>query len=165
MVPSKPAHLLCTIFSAHSPQRTEVEDELSRALTSARRECLWTFSPFCTLGASCCRTPRLLVSALVSRANFPQPGAQGREKRHVQPRPEGTRTFISQATTSEADTPSALLSSHGSLCISCNLESLLRKACRHAQICVQISFSPALSLYPDHSFVKYIGQVLVPFYK
>lgn len=50
------------------------------SLTSARRECLWTFSPFCTLGASCCRTPLLLVRALVSRANFPQPEA-GRKTR------------------------------------------------------------------------------------
>ena len=42
-------------------------------LTSASRECLWTFSPFCTAGASCCRTPRLLVNARVRRANLPQP--------------------------------------------------------------------------------------------
>jgi len=42
-------------------------------ITSARRECLWTFSPLWTVGASCCKTPRLLVNARVRRANFPQP--------------------------------------------------------------------------------------------
>ncbi len=41
--------------------------------TSARRECLCTFSPLCTAGCSCCRTPLLLVRALVRRANFPHP--------------------------------------------------------------------------------------------
>lgn len=41
--------------------------------TSARRECLWTFSPLWTVGASCCKTPRLLVNARVRRANLPQP--------------------------------------------------------------------------------------------
>lgn len=41
--------------------------------TSARRECLCTLSPLCTVGCSCCRTPLLLVRALVRRANFPHP--------------------------------------------------------------------------------------------
>lgn len=70
-------------------------------LTSARRECLWTFSPFCTLGASCCRTPLLLVRALVSRANFPQPEAGRRAQRQGQPHTKRTQAFSPSHTTGQ----------------------------------------------------------------
>lgn len=92
---SPPNQHTCFVPFFQPPNPREVRCKIRRplALTSARRECLCTFSPFCTLGASCCRTPLLLVRALVSRANFPQPGAHGREKRQVQAHPKGTWTF------------------------------------------------------------------------
>lgn len=47
-----------------------------QSVTSASRECLWMLSPLWTAGASCWRTPRLLVSARVRRANLPQPAIE-----------------------------------------------------------------------------------------
>lgn len=87
---------------------------------------MWTFSPFCTLGASCCRTPLLLVSALVSRANFPQPGARRRQERQVRLGPEGPRTFTPRVTVSPPH-PS-LLRTRESLSHPRHQSSLLREA-------------------------------------
>lgn len=50
-------------------------------LTSASRDCLWTLSPLWTAGATCWRTPRLLVSARVRRANLPQPAGRTQPQR------------------------------------------------------------------------------------
>lgn len=96
--PSKPAFQFCvTLF--HALLSSTPWDELHCWLTSARRECLWTFSPFCTLGASCCRTPLLLVSALVSRANFPQPEACDKAKHRVNQIPNSSDSYNSQKQT------------------------------------------------------------------
>lgn len=152
-VPSKPAHSFCIISQPVDPREVRVKMTPPLALTSARRECLWTFSPFCTLGASCCRTPLLLVRALVSRANFPQPGACAGEKRQVQTRPDSTWTLTPQPHR-QKQTPIVDLSSREALSLPCESDSLLRRAPRCTQMCVTIDLSPALPLYPNQSIVK-----------
>lgn len=97
-----PAHIPHEVTPAYQPTHPQEVRLVGYAnLTSARRECLWTFSPFCTLGASCCRTPLLLVRALVSRANFPQPEAGRRAQRQGQPHTKRTQAFSPSDTTGQ----------------------------------------------------------------
>lgn len=155
-VHSKPHTCFVAFSQPRDPREVRFKTSWPLALTSARRECLWTFSPFCTLGASCCRTPLLLVSALVSRANFPQPGACRGEKGQLQPCPEGHGHSHHKLGCQKHIHP---LSSWAPMNHSVFLPGQTRCSEKHLDKFVS-QFTLPLSHYPNHSFVTGFSTVL-----